>query len=388
MKIVYVFSSLATVGGTERILTEKINYIIKHFGYDVTIITCYQPVNATNTFELSENVKQINIDIPYYLQYKHKYPKRLWVKWKSNRCLRKSISKIVQEINPDILIGVSRFKANYVSSIKCNAIKIIECHEVRYNTISDIGIKRSLPARIFLKIHEYFYFKTIERNANIVVTLTEQDKILWKKAKRIEVIPDFSTMQICHHSDVSSKRVIFAGRLEWEKGVGRLIEIWSIVCSKHPDWHLDIYGEGRMYNTLVALIKIYKARNLTIHKFTPNISQEFATSSICAVTSYFEGYSLVILESLKHGVPCVAFDCPFGPRSIIIDANCGFLVDNNDIRLFAERLCFLIENEQLRKDFSKAAIQQAKKFDVDIIMNKWKCLFENSLKEKDDKSIN
>ena len=337
MKIVYVFSSLATVGGTERILTEKINYIIKNFGYDVTIITCYQPVNATNTFELSENVKQINIDIPYYLQYKHKYPKRLWVKWKSNRCLRKSISKIVQEINPDILIGVSRFKANYVSSIKCNAIKIIECHEVRYNTISDIGIKRSLPARIFLKIHEYFYFRTIERNANIVVTLTEQDKLLWKKAKRIEVIPDFSTMQICHHSDVSSKRVIFAGRLEWEKGVGRLIEIWSIVCSKHPDWHLDIYGEGRMYNTLVALIKIYKARNLTIHKFTSNISQEFATSSICAVTSYFEGYSLVILESLKHGVPCVAFDCPFGPRSIIIDANCGFLVDNNDIRLFAER---------------------------------------------------
>ena len=65
MKIVYIFSSLATVGGTEKILTEKINYIIKHFGYDVTIITCYQPVNATNTFELSENVKQINIDIPY-----------------------------------------------------------------------------------------------------------------------------------------------------------------------------------------------------------------------------------------------------------------------------------------------------------------------------------
>ena len=162
MKIAYIFPTLAKTGGTERMITEKANYFAEQFGYDVTIITCYQPVNATNTFELSENVKQINIDIPYYLQYKHKYPKRLWVKWKSNRCLRKSISKIVQEINPDILIGVSRFKANYVSSIKCNAIKIIECHEVRYNTISDIGIKRSLPARIFLKIHEYFYFILVE----------------------------------------------------------------------------------------------------------------------------------------------------------------------------------------------------------------------------------
>ena len=132
-----------------------------------------------------------------------------------------------------------------------------------------------------------------------------------------------------------------------------------------------------MYNTLMALIKIYKAKNLTIHTFTPNISLEYAKSSICAVTSYFEGFSLAILESLRHGVPCVAFDCPFGPRSIISDASCGFLVGNGDIRVFAERLCLLIENEQLRQDFSKAAIEQAKSFNVDVIMRQWKSLFES-----------
>ena len=52
---------------------------------------------------------------------------------------------------------------------------------------------------------------------------------------------------------------------------------------------------------------------------TLNISQEYANSSICAVTSYYEGFSLVILEAMKHGVPCVAFDCPNGPRNIIKD---------------------------------------------------------------------
>ena len=377
MKIVYVFSSLSTLGGTERILTEKINYLVSHFGYDITIITCYQPVDAANTFSLSKDVRQINLDIPYYLQYKYKYPKRLWVKWQSNRLLRKSISQKVQDINPDILIGVSRFKANYISRIKCNAKKIIECHEVRYNTISDLGVERSLPARVFLAIYEYFYFRTVERHSDVVVTLTEQDKQLWKKARRIDVIPDFSTMPINRLSDCTSKRVISVGRLEWEKGIGRLIQAWSIVCQRHLDWHLDIYGEGRMYHTLMALIKIYKARNLTIHTFPPNISQEYAKSSICAVTSYFEGFSLAILESLRHGVPCVAFDCPFGPRSIISDASCGFLVGNGDIRVFAERLCLLIENEQLRQDFSKAAIEQAKSFNVDVIMRQWKSLFES-----------
>ena len=387
MKILYVYSSLADKGGTERMLTEKINYLTDHFGYDVTIINCYQNMDMPNTFALSKSVKQINLCIQFFSQYKYKYPSRIWVKRKINKQTQVGINKAVQDIKPDILIGTCRVLGNIICNINCNAKKIIECHEVKY-TIFDIGVKRSAFSKFFLKIYEYFYFRTIEQKADIIATLTKQDKKLWKKAKHIEVIPNFSSMPISQFSDCTQKRVIAVGRLDWDKGFGRLIEIWSFVSSRYPDWHLDIFGDGDMYNTLKTLVKLFKTKNVTIHSFSNNISQEYSNSSICAVTSYIEGFSLVLLEALKHGVPCVAFDCPFGPRNIINDASCGFLVNNGDIRLFAERLCFLIENEQLRKDFSKAAIQQAKKFDVDIIMNKWKCLFENCLKEKDDNSIN
>ena len=131
-----------------------------------------------------------------------------------------------------------------------------------------------------------------------------------------------------------------------------------------------------MYETLIMLIKMNKIKNLTIHNFTQNISQEYAKSSICVVTSFFEGFSLVLLEAMKHGLPCVAFDCPFGPRNIINDASNGFLVNDGDTKLFAERLCRLIEDEELRKQFSKAAIERSLLFDHDSIMNKWKILFE------------
>ena len=83
---------------------------------------------------------------------------------------------------------------------------------------------------------------------------------------------------------------------------------------------------------------------------------------------------------MKHGVPCVAFDCPFGPSSIIDDASCGFLVENGDTKLFAERLCRLIKDEELRKQFSKAAIEKASTYDVGVITNKWKVLFEELVK--------
>lgn len=379
MKIVYVYSTMAVAGGTERMITEKANYLSERYGYNVTIITCFQRTNENNFFHLSKNIKQIHLEIPFFSQYKYKYPKRLWVKWQMNRLLKKSIKNVVLEINPDILIGVSRFKSNYVSTIKCKAKKVIECHEVRYNTIRDTGLDRSFLTRVFFNIYEFFYFRTIERNADVVITLTEGDKMLWKRAKRTEVIPNFSTMPISQYTDCTSKRVIAVGRLAWEKGFGRLIEAWRIVSSKHSDWHLDIYGEGSMHDTLIALAKLCKAQNLTFHNVMSNISHEYATSSICAVTSYFEGFSLVLLEAMKHGVPCVAFNCPFGPGSIINDANNGFLVYDGEIRIFADRLCRLIEDENLRKQFSKAAIEKSKTFDVDVIMNKWKELFEQIL---------
>ena len=376
MKIAFVYSTLAKTGGTERILVEKANFFAEKFAFDVTIINCFQLQQEANFFPLSDKIKQINLGIPFFSQYKYKYPKRLWEKWQAHRMLKKSIKQAVRNVDPDILISVSRFKADIISAIKCRAKKIVECHEVKYNTIYDVGEKRSLPVRIMISIYEFIYFKSIERHADVIVTLTEKDKQLWNGAKHIEVIPDFSTMPVSRISDCSAKRVIAIGRLAWEKGFGRLIEAWTFVSHEHPDWQLDIYGEGGMHDTLRHLIRMYKARNVTIHRFTSDISHEYATSSLCVVTSYYEGFSLVLLEALRHGVPCVAFNCPFGPESIIDDARCGFLVPDGDIRLLSARICRLIEDDNLRKHFSKAAIEKASSFNVDIILNKHKELYE------------
>ena len=119
MKIVYIYSTLATTGGTEKMIIEKANYLADHFGYDVTIITCFQCKYEKNFFSTSKKVKQIYLEIPYFSQYKYSYPKRLWAKWKVNRLLRQSIYQSVKQEDPDILIGILRFKANFVSTIKC-----------------------------------------------------------------------------------------------------------------------------------------------------------------------------------------------------------------------------------------------------------------------------
>ena len=81
MKIAYVIDSLASKGGAERILSDKMNYMADHFGYDVYVITCYQNTKTDpNVYYLSDKVKQVNLSIHYYAQYHYRYPMRLWVK--------------------------------------------------------------------------------------------------------------------------------------------------------------------------------------------------------------------------------------------------------------------------------------------------------------------
>lgn len=368
--------SLVPKGGTERIISEKANYLAEQYKYNVYIITCTQQQDQPNAFQLSSSVHQIKLAIPYYSQYCYKYPKRFFVKLSINKKLKEAIIEAVQQINPDILIGIGHYKADLISSIKCRAKKIIECHEARFFTQSGMANHQNVLSKLFTKFYRKLYFRTIERKADVIVTLTEGDKLLWNKAKRIEVIPNFSNIQVSQISSCHSKRVIAVGRLSWEKGYDRLIDIWELVSRKSPDWQLDIFGEGELEKNLSYKIAKKHINNITIHPTTNNISYEFSKSSICVMTSYYEGFALVLLEALKHGVPCVAYDCPFGPASIIEDNRCGYLIDNGNTSLFIEKLNLLIENKTLRKEFSQAAIERAKAFDIDVVMKKWKEVFE------------
>ena len=137
MKIVFVTESLVLLGGTEKILTEKANYLAENFGYEVTIITCTQPIDQPNAFPLSTSVRQINLVIPYYTQYRYGYPKRLWIKREMNHTLKESLGNAIKQLDPDIMISTVGFKADIVSEIRCKAKKIIECHEARYFVKAD-----------------------------------------------------------------------------------------------------------------------------------------------------------------------------------------------------------------------------------------------------------
>lgn len=378
MRIVYVIDSLASKGGAERILCDKMNYMVTNFGYEVYIITCYQnPSQQSNAYNLLGQVHQINLNIPYYSQYHYRYPRRLFVKWNIYRRLKRELASTVQRINPDILVGLGYFQADIVSGIQCRAVKVIESHEARIFTMSDHGLSRSWLSRFYMRFYKRHYFQAVERQADVVVTLTKGDAKEWSHARRIEVIPNFTVMPVIKKSTCESKRVIAVGRLEWQKGFDRLIAVWAQVIQQHPDWRLDIFGSGTLKDELNNLIKGYNLDNcVTIHSFTPTINEEYSKSSIFALSSRFEGFGLVLLEAMQNGLPCVTFDCPFGPSDVVSDGKTGFVVRDGDLRSFASRMAVLMDDNIKRQQFSKAAVEEVKKYNVNAVMLQWKQLFE------------
>ena len=86
---------------------------------------------------------------------------------------------------------------------------------------------------------------------------------------------------------------------------------------------------------------------------------------------------MVFPEAMSCGLPVIAFDCPYGPADIINDGVDGFLVKNRDIEDYADKVCLLVENQDLRRQMGQAAIRSSQRYRADQIMSVWQELFDS-----------
>ena len=103
----------------------------------------------------------------------------------------------------------------------------------------------------------------------------------------------------------------------------------------------------------------------------------YCSCSILVLTSLFEPFGLVIPEAMSCGLPCISFDCPYGPRDIITDQEDGILVENANIEAMTKALERLMKDENLRRTMGEKAINNVKRYNQKTIMNQWEQLFRN-----------
>lgn len=179
--------------------------------------------------------------------------------------------------------------------------------------------------------------------------MSHEDAREWTELDNVEVIYNplpFFPEQV---SDGNRKQVIAAGRYVPQKGFDRLIPAWQLVARKHPDWVLRIYGDGMRAELQQLIDSLGITSSCILEPTVPNIVEKYCESSVFVLSSRFEGFGMVIIEAMACGVPPVSFTCPCGPRDIIDDGKDGLLVEDGNIEELAEKICYLIENEENRQ---------------------------------------
>ncbi|MEU8648224.1 glycosyltransferase family 4 protein [Streptomyces sp. NPDC048674] len=207
------------------------------------------------------------------------------------------------------------------------------------------------------------------RTLDAVVTTTEADAAVYRSKMRLPgvrvlAIPNGVPDPAVRPADGTAKVIAAAGRLVRGKRFDLLIEAFSTVATKHPDWSLRLYGTGTDRERLQRLIDEKDlAGRATLMGVVSPIDTAFTEASIVASASDAESFGMTIVEAMRCGVPVVSTDCPLGPAEIIQDGVDGLLVPMNDERALAAALLDLIADPEARRRMGAAARASARRFD-------------------------
>jgi len=369
MRILYVTDALAIWGGIERVLSDKMNYLVREYGYEVYVTTADQGDNPI-PFPLDERIVVKDLNIRFHQQYQFRGFKRFLKYRELERLYRDRLSSFISEINPDVISCIRDSCASAVLDLKSSVPVIFESHAM----YKDVEFEKSTILHRFMIYLDRLKFRKLSK----LVTLTQGDADDWKRVcNNICVIPNVVHLnESGRYSQCDVKRAIFAGRFDLQKDVDSLAKTWALVQQRHPDWLLDIYGNGELkphFEEIVSDLNL----NVKVHPAVSDIFDKYIESSMLLMTSLYEPFGLVLVEAMSCGLPVIAFNCPYGPADIINDGTDGYLVELGDIKAYADIVCQLMEDEELRQRIGKAAILSAQHYNSSTIMPQWKYLFEN-----------
>ena len=155
-----------------------------------------------------------------------------------------------------------------------------------------------------------------------------------------------------------------------------MVEAWSIVNMKHPDWTLQAYGAGELKDDIQKQIDNAGLNGkMILYDPVPNIMEKYVDSSIYIMSSRFEGFGMVLVEAMECGLPCVSFDCPYGASDIIRNGEDGYIVDYLNSQQLAFRICDLIEDDNKRITMGRKAKRNIQRYNQEAVMKQWVDLF-------------
>lgn len=373
MKIIYCIHSICNPGGMERVLYNKVKFLSEQMNYDITIVTTDQH-NRPPFYPFPENVRMIDLGINYSEDNIKGAFGKITGYLKKRKKHKRLLTELLMREKADIVVSLYPSESSFIPDIKDGSKKVLEIHyckffRLQYGRTGILGLIDRLRTKQDERIVSRF---------DRFVVLTNEDKGYWGNIPNIVVIPNAAMLVGNKYSDVTDKRVIAVGRLDYQKGFDRLIKAWKMVqqSGRFNDWKLDIFGQGEWKEMLNRMIDDYGiAGTASINAPTKQIGDEYAKSSMLVMSSNYEGFPMVMIEAMACGLPVVSFDFKCGPKDIIDDGKNGIIVHDGDIEGLANAMMKLMDNLTLRRTMSENAKKVVDTYSEENVMKQWLDLF-------------
>lgn len=353
MKIVFTIGDITIRGGAERVVVNLANELSNR-GHSIRILSFYKE-SENIPYSLNETIEIIFIyeisEKELMQKYKKNFLKRFYFKNLHKFILNLKIFLNFKDV--DVFIANCFMFFPFLKHKNTKYIKLIHLGFTRYNTRNNL-----FP---------------------LLIILSNKELNKWSKYhSNIKVIPNFPSFEGNKNTNYKNKVVLSAGRLTKQKGFSRLIDIWSeIKKDENNTWKLIILGDGEERENLESKIKQLNLDSIILEPFNVDIESKYLSASIYALSSFYEGFGMVLLEASNYGLSLISFDINTGPSDIIENGVNGYLIEDNDLENYASKLKELMENEDKRRVMGEKAKEISEiKFGKEKIMNEWMKVLE------------
>ena len=377
MTILFCIHSLYNPGGMERVLLNKVSWLLEHperGPFRVVVATTDQKDRPT-FYPFPEGVEFVDFGVNYSDDNGKNFILKTLGYFRRRRAHRKALEALLMELRPDVTDCFYPGECSFVPDLKDGSRKVLELHQSK---LFHLQYSRSGLMGLADRWRAYTDDRLVRRFDRFVV-LTEEDARMWGDIPTMRVIPNAAVLENVQCSDLSAKRAIAVGRLDYQKSFDRLIEAWKIVHAMAPDWRLDIFGQGEWKELLQRQIADAGLEGCcAINAPTNDIVGEYAASSMIVMSSHYEGFPMVLIEGMACGLPAVSFDYKCGPRDIIRDGVDGYIASDGDVDDLAQGILLLIKDGQLRRDMGQSARDVVRRFSLDSVMEKWLSVYRDA----------
>ena len=373
----------AVSGGIERVTTSLANELSSE-GYKVVILSVYQqdsssgdyllPVKSVKVLRLPDEMDKLlsNRNISFFnsvienedidtIVYQDSYA--------NSHTLLKQVSRKVR------LVVVE----HTMPTCSLAAIK----SEFRYKEISnfrDVVRKVMFPLlyvknkRRIQKRHAELYAMADKYVVLASEYINQIKELIGKNdvERKLTFINNPITTELNLKIDYDNKKdILFVGRLEAQKGIGFLLEIWKRFCKVRPGWHLRIVGDGPLRADIEKRIKNESLQNVILEGNVVNTVPVYRGGVILCMTSVYEGWPLVLAESFANGVVPLAFGSFGAINDIIDDGVNGYIISPFNLEEYVDKMCNLVDNNDMRQRMAEKGIEKARNFAMTNIIKKW-----------------